>query len=92
MLWRPDDLGVARAYIDGDLGIEGAADDFMVAVIEAGDAALWDLLTGRVVPTLTRGSPRCACWAGPPVAGPSARHHPVRSPRRPGAAGPTTTR
>ncbi|MBF6212811.1 class I SAM-dependent methyltransferase [Nocardia puris] len=55
MLWRPDDLGVARAYIDGDLGIEGAADDFMVAVIEAGDAALWDLLTGRVVPTLTRG-------------------------------------
>ncbi|WP_051499052.1 class I SAM-dependent methyltransferase [Nocardia sp. BMG51109] len=54
MLFRPGDLGVARAYVSGDLDIEGGLVDVVREFMGATGHAFDDLLAPRVRPTLAR--------------------------------------
>ncbi|MFI7670167.1 class I SAM-dependent methyltransferase [Nocardia sp. NPDC049526] len=54
LLYRPTDLGIARAYVNGDLDIDGSLIEFLREVLRAADRSLDDIRAMRVRPTIGR--------------------------------------
>ncbi|MFB7723157.1 class I SAM-dependent methyltransferase [Nocardia sp. NPDC056100] len=54
ILFRPNDLGVARAYVSGDLEVEGSLVDFMREFMLAADTTFDDILGRRIRPLAAR--------------------------------------
>jgi len=75
LLWKPGELGMARAWVSGDLGIEGD----LYAALDLMSELVWSAARTPVPSPRRCATPRC----GPPYAGGEARRTPPLPPAPP---------
>ncbi|TCJ97365.1 SAM-dependent methyltransferase [Nocardia alba] len=63
MILRPDDLGLARAFVTGELRVEGSVTEFLQAGALTADDADWAQGLWRDLPVRVRGVLSLAAWA-----------------------------
>jgi cyclopropane-fatty-acyl-phospholipid synthase len=65
MLWMPNELGIGRAYVVGDIDLEGQIFDVVVALRDAKPVALAAKSAWRALPTAVKTAKRIGALRGP---------------------------